>query len=403
MQTSKLFPLKHTSRLILHVDANSFYASVEESFNPNLKNKPVAVSGDTKKRNGIILAKNETAKKAGVQTGETIWQAKQKCPDLICLTPHMEIYEEYSKKLKQIYLQYTELVEPFGIDECWLDITHTAHLFGGARQVAEKIKTEVKQKLKITVSIGISFCKLFAKLGSDLKKPDAITEISLENYKKIVYPLPVTAIIGIAGRLERRFHKLNCYTLGDITKIDDYVLKNKFGIIGLRFKEKLLGRDTDPVASSQVKTLPKSVGNGTTTTRDIFLEEEIKTTVTFLATLIAPRLRKLNAGGKRISVSIKNIYLQTTRHSKAIRELICEEEDIIFYAMNLINSFWKYDEKIRAIRISISKLEILENKQLDFLNIKKRLPIGKSLDYINKKYGKNTIFPASNHKSFLNN
>ena len=248
---------KKKERIILHIDANSFYASVECAFNPALKNKPVAVSGNPAKRNGIILAKNEIAKKMGVLTGEAIWQAKEKCADLICLPPRMEIYEEFSRKLRAIYKQYTHLVEPFGIDECWIDITQTQHLFGGARAIAEKIRAEVKEKLKITVSIGISFCKLFAKLGSDLKKPDAITEIPRKRFKEIVYPLPITEIIGIGHRLEKRFHKLNVFKLGDIIHLDDFILKKIFGVVGLNFKQKLLGEDNDPVASSLIDTIPK--------------------------------------------------------------------------------------------------------------------------------------------------
>ena len=218
-------------KIILHVDANSFYASVECARHPELKNLPVAVSGNPQKRNGIILAKNEIAKKCGVQTGEAIWQAKDKCPNLVCIYPDMPLYEEYSKKMHKIFEKYTHLIEGMGLDECWLDVTETAHLFGGAENLAETIRAEIKKNLGITVSVGISFCKLFAKLGSDLKKPDAQTVISRQNFKEIVYPLPIESIIGIGHRSAKKLHKMNVFTLGDFLEVPAYILKNNFSIV----------------------------------------------------------------------------------------------------------------------------------------------------------------------------
>ena len=183
-------------RVIFHCDANSFFASVEIAHNPKFKGMPVAVTGNPEKRTGIILTKNPEAKKFGVETGEAIWQAKLKCPGLICLPPHYDIYEEYSAKLRKIYEKYTDRVESFGIDECWLDMTDTLKFFGDAKDVADRLRRQVRETLGITISVGISFGKLFAKLGSDLKKPDATTVISLKDFKKIVYPLPITPVIG---------------------------------------------------------------------------------------------------------------------------------------------------------------------------------------------------------------
>ena len=383
-------------RIILHVDANNFYASVECAFNSNLKNKPVAVSGDPTKRNGIILAKNQIAKSFGVLTGEAIWQAKEKCPNLICLPPRMPLYEEYSKHLRDIYKKYTHLVEPFGIDECWLDITETHKIFGFSLKIASDIREEVKKSLNITVSVGISFCKLFAKLGSDLKKPDAVTCIYRENFKQIVYPLPITEIIGIGNRLEKRFNKLNIYTLGDITKTEDFILKKIFGIIGINLKQKLLGNDIDPVASSLQQQPPKSIGNGTTTTYDIFSEEEIKATVIFLAHQICPRLREQQLFAKRISVSIKDCTLKKQHHSRVLPFPTQTEREITYLTMQLINSFWKYKEKIRAIRISVSQLSDANIQQISmFENYEKRKnQFNQSLDKLNLKYGKKTLQPA---------
>ena len=174
-------------RVILHCDLNCFYASVELLSHPDLRDVPMAVCGDPNSRHGIILAKNEPAKKFGIQTAETIWQAKKKCPDLVLLPPHHDLYREYSRKVNAIYDQYTDLVEPFGIDESWLDVTHTLHLFGGdAKVLADTLRERMKQELGLTLSVGISFNKVFAKLGSDYKKPDATTVISRENWKELV-------------------------------------------------------------------------------------------------------------------------------------------------------------------------------------------------------------------------
>ena len=224
-------------RVIFHCDANSFFASVEIANNPSLKGKPVAVAGNPEKRTGIILTKSTEAKKYGVQTGEAIWLAKQKCPNLICLAPHHKLYEEYSKKLKNIYEKYTDRVESFGIDECWLDMTNSLKFFGSAKDVADKIRKEVKDTLGITISVGVSFGKLLAKLGSDLKKPDATTILSLDNYKKIVYPLPIKTIIGIGNKLEKRYHKIGVFTLGEITTLPDSILKKNFGILTKLFHQ----------------------------------------------------------------------------------------------------------------------------------------------------------------------
>mgnify|MGYP003072342460 FL=1 len=183
-------------RIILHCDLNSFYASVELRSRPDLQNVPVAVCGDPTSRHGIILAKNEPAKKFGVQTAETIWQAKKKCPELVLLPPHHKLYRQVSKEVNTIYEQYTDLVEPFGIDESWLDVTHTLHLFGGdAKALADHLRQRMKQEMGLTLSVGVSFNKVFAKLGSDYRKPDATTVVSRENWQRLVWPLPVGVVI----------------------------------------------------------------------------------------------------------------------------------------------------------------------------------------------------------------
>ena len=384
-------------KIILHVDANSFYASVECAKHPELAGLPVAVSGNPKKRNGIILAKNEIAKKCGVQTAEAIWQAKEKCPNLVCIYPDMQLYEQYSAKMHKIFEQYTHLIEGMGLDECWLDITHSAHLFGGAENVAKMIRTEVKETLGITVSVGISFCKLFAKLGSDLKKPDAQTVISRENFQEIVYPLPIDAIIGIGPRMKKNLHKMNVFCLGDFLQVPSYILKNRFSVVYYQLRKKLLGFDNDPVASIYDHTLPKSIGNGTTTLIDIFTKDEIKATLVFLAEKISSRMRKQNLFANGLSVTIKNCNLQSVHRQKALPKSINSAKDIVNFAMQIIEDFWQFDEKIRAIRISAKSLTTGDCTQLSIFQPieEKKSALNIALDEIRNKYGKTSIQPAS--------
>ncbi len=384
-------------RIILHCDANSFYASVECAMNPNLKGKPVAVSGNTKKKKRIIIAKNDIAKPYGVKTGEAIWQAKEKCPNLVCLSPHHEIYEEYSKKLHEIYSTYTHLIEPFGIDECWLDVTETAHLFGGALNLAEDIRKRVKSELGITVSIGISFSKLFAKLGSDIKKPDAITLLPKENFKALTYLLPVNSIVGIGRKMQMHLAKMNVTTIGDLAHIPTNILKNKFGIVGEELSLKVRGIYNDTVKSMYDEELPKSVGNGTTTIVDIFSPSEVHDTLFYLAEEVGRRLREKNLISSTISVTIKSCEFNYEHHSIKMTAPTNSTKEICANAEALLNSFWRYKEKIRAIRICCSSLSGANLKQLSFFEPKtqRNNNLSTALDILRKKYGAHIITCAN--------
>lgn len=384
-------------KIILHVDANSFFASVESAFHPELANMPVAVSGNPKKRTGIILAKNELAKHAGVKTGEAIWQAVDKCPNLVCLQPNMGLYEKYSAKMHKIFEKYTHLIEGMGLDECWLDITQTAHLFGGADAVAQEIRATIKAQLGITVSVGISFCKLFAKLGSDLKKPDAQTTISRQNFEQIVYPLPIQSIIGIGKRMQSNLNKMNIFTLGDLINVPAYILKDRFGVVYSDLRKKLLGFDSDPVASIYDCVPPKSVGNGTTTIIDIFKKDEIQTTIVFLADKISARLRKKGFFASGISVNLKTSTFNHKGASHLLPYSINSAKDIVKFAMQLIDTFWHYDEKIRAVRVSVYALSTDQRQQLSVFQAleQKKTALNTALDEIRKKYGTKSIQPAT--------
>ena len=213
---------------------NAYYASVEIKLNPSLRGKPVAVAGSQTDRNGIILAKSEEAKQQGVKTGEVIWQAKQKCPNLITVPPQYDQYILHSKLAHKIYYDYTDQIEPFGLDECWLDVTASKALFGDGMQIAKLISQRVKKELKLTLSIGVSFNKIFAKLGSDMNKPDAITYVSHDNYTDLIFKLPARSLLGVGYATERKLTKYNILTIGDLARTDPAFLQSKLGINGIK-------------------------------------------------------------------------------------------------------------------------------------------------------------------------
>ena len=247
-------------RVILHCDCNSFFASVEEALNPALKSVPMAVCGDASARHGIVLAKNELAKKYKIQTAETVFSAKKKCPNLVTVVPHHTLYHEYSVRVNEIYKRYTDMVEPFGIDESWLDVTASGKFFGSGEEIAEKIRTDVKREIGITVSVGVSFNKVFAKLGSDYKKPDAITVINEENFKNIVYPLSVGAMLFVGRRTEEALLRMGIKTIGELAEASPAILAARFGKAGEQLSKYARGLDDSPVVALPEDV--KSVGNG---------------------------------------------------------------------------------------------------------------------------------------------
>lgn len=389
-------------RVILHSDVNNFFASVETVHRPELKDKPVAVAGDPEKRTGVILAKNEIAKKFGVKTGQPIFEAKKLCPDLICLPPHHSLYEKISKQLHQVYLEYTDLVEPMGLDECWLDITSSKKLIHKtALQIANEIRERIKQEFGFTVSVGVSFSKLFAKLGSDLKKPDAVTVISKANFRQKTYHLPLNSIVGIGRRLEAKFANMNILSINDFIKLDDSFLLSITNKTCVELKHDLLGASGQPVKSYFELPPSKSIGNGTTTIKDIVSKAEIETVVHFLAEKVSARLIDEKFVAHTISISVKTNELKTFGHSK---KMPATNSALLLAnaAMALLDEFWKYDLPVRAVRIKASDLENTENgTQLTFFDTKKN-NLADTINKINKKYGEKAIYNASETKNFIN-
>ena len=389
-------------KIILHSDVNNFFASVECSTRPELLSKPVAVTGNPEKRTGIILAKNEVAKKYGVKTGQAIFEAKILCPELICLPPHYDVYEKISKELHQIYLEYTDLVEPLGMDECWLDVTSSSKILNKTGlQIANELRERIKREFNITISVGVSFSKVFAKLGSDMKKPDAVTIISKENFKEKTYNLPLNSIVGIGRRLEQKFTKMNVLTIGDFVQLDDNFLKKSTNITCVELKHKLLSDFDEKVTSYYSLPAPKSIGNGTTTIKDIITRQEIEKVICFLAEKVSSRLINEKFNTHTITISVKTNELKRFGKSKSIfptnsSSVLCDE------ALKILDTFWKYDTPVRAIRLSTSSLEsISDHHQISFFNEKKER-LSESINLLNQKYGKKTVNLASSYEKYIN-
>ena len=391
-------------RIILHCDLNGFYASVELLSHPDLREVPMAVCGDPASRHGIILAKNEPAKRFGIQTAETIWQAKKKCPDLVLLPPHHDLYRVYSKKVNAIYDEYTDLVEPFGIDESWLDLTGTLHLFGGnARALADQIRDRLRGELGLTISVGVSFNKVFAKLGSDYKKPDATTVITRENFRQIVWPLPVTDLLYVGRAAAQTFQKFNIRTIGDLARFDRESLFTLLGKNGAQLHDFACGLDRSPVAPAAQQTPPKSVGNGLTFPRNLQGREEIRAGITQLSDQVGARLRRHHMKCQGVSLAIRDPDFRDLSRQQRLRSPTCLSREIAQAAMELAESCWAMDRPVRALTVTAIYLipEEEAGAQLDLLadtQDRKRERLEKlegTLDSIRAKYGKGAIAPAS--------
>ena len=387
-------------RTILHVDLNSFYASVELLDHPELREQPVAVCGDPESRHGIILAKNEPAKKCGVKTAETIWQAQRKCPDLVLLPAHHDKYAAYSRLARDLLERYTDLVEPFGIDESWLDITGSMHLFGGdAAAIADRIRADMKRELGLTVSVGVSFNKIFAKLGSDYKKPDATTVISRENFKDIVWPLPVTDLLFVGRAAAGELKKYNVTTIGALAAFGREELTALLGKQGGVLYDYANGLEHSPVAPAGAYEPPKSVGNGLTFRRNLLGQEDVRLGVAMLADSVAHRLRKHALKATTLQVTIRDPNFKDICRQKRLAAPTCVATDLAGTAMELITASWNFSAPIRALTLTGLGLvpEGESAEQLDLFQAdaaprrERREKLERTMDAIREKYGGGAI------------
>ena len=383
-------------RVILHSDMNACYASIEAKLNPDLKGIPMAVAGNPANRHGIILAKSEKAKKMGVKTGEPIWQAMSKCPDLTIVPPHYEEYLRHSKMARALYYEYTNQVEPFGLDECYLDVTGSVHLFGSGEEIAEEIRKRMKEEIGISVSVGVSFCKIFAKLGSDMKKPDATTVISEENFREKVWPLPVRDMVGIGAATERKLNKIGIFTLGDISQAPVNIMKNLLGVNGVYLWQYCNGMDIRPVIDRDHKEAIKSIGNSSTTRRDLNNDEEVLNVLQELSFSVSRRLREAELEAMGVEVFVRNSELQSFNFSKKINMASQSSIILVREAMELFKEKYRWAFPVRAVGIRAINLRGQGGgSQMDvFLNhekFQKSEDVDTALYKIRKKYGKNSI------------
>ena len=296
-------------RVILHSDLNNFYASVECAENPELKNRVVIICGNAKQRRGVVVAKNELAKKIGIKTGDTVWQAQKKCPDLVMVSPDLEKYRRISQKVREIYYRFTDKVEPFGLDEAWLDVTGSIKLFGDGKKIADEIRETVKRELGLTVSIGVSFNKVFAKLGSDMKKPDATTCITYENFKEKVWPLPVGEILYAGRATQKKLISCGITTIGAVAAAQPEFLEKLLGKGGLMLSKYARGEDDSPVGDYGHHDKAKSIGNSITLPRDVTDEEEIKNLLYILSESVCERLRNQKLSCRTVTLAIRDTSL----------------------------------------------------------------------------------------------
>ncbi len=351
-------------RTVLHVDCNSFFASVETVFDPSLAHVPMAVAGDEEARHGIILAKNELAKRYGIITAETVWSARKKCPSLVLVPPRHGEYARYSAMVRRIFAEYTDLIEPFGIDEAWLDVTGSRALFGDGKTIAERIRQEVKEKIAITVSVGVSFNKVFAKLGSDYKKPDAVTVIMREDVPRIVYPLPVDNLLFVGKQTAKTLAEYNMRTIGDLAAASPAFLVAKFGKAGEMLSRYARGEDDSPVASMYEENDVKSVSNGMTFKRDLTTCDEVLLGISVLSEEVAYRLRKKKLKGTTVAITVKDTYLKSYTRQMPLSPATDLAKEITAAAFALVKGDVSPSKPIRLLTVAVTGLlhegEVLE-------------------------------------------
>ena len=385
--------------VILHVDVNNFYASVAISLNKTLQNKPVVICGDPDKRHGIVLAKSNYAKKKGIKTGDTLGEAFKLCPDLITLPPDYKQYTQISNKLYELYKRYTPYVEGFGLDECWLDVTGSLYLYGSGEDIANHIRKTVKEEFGLSVSIGVSFTKVFAKLGSDMKKPDAITVINKNNFKNLIWKLPVSELLYIGDSIKKKLYGYNIKTIGDLANSDKKFLEKKLGKIGIKLYHYANGSDNEKVGVYYENHIPESISNGTTCSEDIITEHSVTSMVFSLSEVIAFRLRKHKLLAYGIGIYVKNNEFNIFSKQIKLEEPTSDARIIGKEAVTIILKNCKISEKNPLRAVTLSTHDFISEEHLSQYSIFnsdtiRYLEINKKLDNIRKKYGYSVLKKA---------
>ena len=383
-------------RTIFHIDQNCFFASVEMIAHPEYRNVPMAVTGDATKRHGIILARNEPAKQAGVKTAEAIWQAEQKCPGLVKVSSHYDKYAFYSGRLRAMYEEYSDRVEPFGMDECWVDLTD---VIGDRdpKELADEIRRRVRDEFKLSCSIGVSFNKIFAKLGSDYKKPDATTVITEENFREVVWPLPAADLLFVGGATANKLTEVNIRTIGDIANTPREFMSDYLGKPGDSLWLYANGIDDSPVAPADAERQYKSIGNSMTTPRDIMNRTQACGTFHTLAASVASRLRKHGLLGCNVAITVRDRDLITYEHQRTLFEPTNSEKVIYETAMDLFDESYDWHTAIRSVGVRCAKV-IPENSGVQMSMFSESQEkreedskLNKVIDDINRRFGDGTI------------
>lgn len=386
-------------RIILHVDCNCFYASVEMLHHPELAGLPLAVGGDPEARHGIVMTANYAAKRKGVKTGQALWQARQACPDVVFVPPRMDLYIKFSRMARDIYHDYSDKVESFGLDECWIDITDTCGIIGDHTRsirngllIAEEISSRVKRELGITVSIGVSWNKIYAKLGSDYKKPDAITVFNRENYKKFIWPLPASNLLYVGSRTNKKLQKYGIRTIGQLAETEPSLLHTWFGKMGLVLSMFASGQDQTPVSEVGLESPIRSIGNSTTTPRDLENDQDVKIILYLLGESVATRLRENHFEGWVVEVYVRDNDLMYCHRQKKLPAPTNISDEIEEAAMSIFTGLYHWYKPIRSIGIRVGTLQPEgEPRQTSlFINEERRnrmLRADCMVDWIRERYG----------------
>ena len=378
-------------RVILHSDLNNFYASVECLYNPELRGKPVAVAGDPEARHGIVLAKNYPAKACGVQTGDPLWMAKQKCPDIVFTPPHYDRYMQFSKAAREIYSEYTDQVEPYGLDECWLDVTGSIALFGDGRAIADEVRRRIRQELGVTASVGVSYNKIFAKLGSDMKKPDATTVITSKRFREIVWPLPVSDLLYVGRATHAKLKRYCIKTIGDLAAADQRFLQRLLGQNGLMLWRFANGLDASPVSNIGAKSLIHSIGNSTTAPRDLVTDEDIKITLYVLCESVSARMREYGFVCDTVQLGVRDNELQSYERQGKLSYPNRTAKALFEKAFELYNRNHLSGKPVRSLSVRACRLSVQENEQLSLLPdvaaIQKQEELESAVDALRSRFG----------------
>lgn len=377
-------------RVILHSDLNNFYASVECLYHPEYRGKPLAVLGDPEARHGIVLAKNYEAKAFGVQTGDPMWMARKKCPDIVFVPPHYDLYMKHSKLIRDIYSEYTDKVEPYGLDECWLDVTNSTMLFGSGEDIANEIRKRVKFELGVSVSVGVSFNKIFAKLGSDLKKPDATTVIESNRFKEIVWPLHVKELLYVGLATHAKLKRKGIFTIGDLANSNPENLRFWLGKMGVVLWQFANGLDTSPVSNIGAKSLIKTVGNSTTAPKDLMTDEDIKITLMVLSESVSARLREYDFICRTVQIGIRDNELEWIERQGKLEISNRTAKSIFELAFSLFKKHTN-GKPIRSLSVRACDLEPVDFVQLSLLpdvaQLQKQEELEAAMDSLRNRFG----------------